>query len=208
LESLLIERLSDFLEPSGFVWQVAYSQFRREHPGGFANIIVSSVAEETQLVTQVNIGVRVEAVEQRVQPFLGTLQDFRPEANTVIVSLGKLSGKPYLRWKSRNTEEVQQSVAEIFSMMQTLGVPLLNELSDNQRLHQQLNAVPALPHLLFHNQTHYCFKAPVLAFLLQDSGFEELTSIYRRFLRQLHPPQTVLDKYEILLRELKQTTLN
>ena len=76
------------------------------------SIILSSVFY-TEDAVLCNFGCRNEQVEQIAQQFLNNLPDYRLDANTLLLSIGRFSGLQYFRLETHSPDELVDVCAKI-----------------------------------------------------------------------------------------------
>lgn len=193
--------LEPYLTEHAFVMMPELKQFRKTTATGFQNIILSfSGRNETFL--EVNIGVRHNAVEEIAQQFLDNLPEFRKEANTLIISVGKLSDTKYFRYKINCPDDIDDCVEQIMDFMHRRGFHFLNESGSLTCLNKIFNEHPHLPVKYVYNQIHRCFKAIIVARMCHHPEFITLVENYFALLQRLGAPERTLMEYDRLANYL------
>ncbi|MCU0450892.1 MAG: hypothetical protein MUC97_13815 [Bernardetiaceae bacterium] len=193
-ERLVYQHLTAFFQKRQFDPCPDLKQFRRELPGGFQNVILSFVASPGEVFLEVNLGCRLHAVEEIAQQFLDNPVEYRPQANTVVASLGKLANTKYFRYRLVEAEDIQQSAQQIKDFMRGQGFTLLDELTGLKALDELFNKEPYKPLKWVYNQTHRCFKGLVIAKLRCSDCFITLIDKYQASLsKQGASPKTLAD---------------
>lgn len=207
-ETNLYQHLTPFFAARQFTLLPDRKQFRRSTSQGFQNVILSPAfyGEETWL--EVNFGCRNEQVEQIAQQFLNNLTDYRPDANTLIVSIGKFNGLQYFRYKIHSDEELIDTCGQIEQFFDEHGFAFLADSCALSTLDRLLNEHPGLPSLYVYNQTHRCYKGLVTARLNHNPHFDGLIDNYRQLLiRQTQNPYEQLH-FERLIAYLQHYSAN
>ena len=207
-ETNLYQHLMPFFATHQFTLLADRKQFRRLTDYGFQNVILSPsfYAEETML--EVNFGGRNEQVEQIAQQFLNSLTDYRPDANTLILSIGKFNSLPYFRYKIHADDELAGACGEIEDFFTNQGFVFLESACTLPTLDQLLNEHPSLPCLYVYNQTHRCYKGLIAARLNHNPHFDGLIDSYRHLLiRQTQNPYEQLH-FERLIAYLQHYSAN
>ncbi|MCS7019220.1 MAG: hypothetical protein RMJ87_13025 [Cytophagales bacterium] len=193
--------LEPHLSEQSFVMLPALKQFRKTTSTGFQNIILSfSGRNETFL--EVNIGVRHHAVEEIAQQFLDNLPEFRQEANTLVVSIGKLADTKYFRYKINCQDDIQHCAQQIMDFMHERGFHFLNESGSLANLNKIFNEHPQLPVKYLYNQIHRCFKGIIVARMCHHPQFVPLVETYFEVLQRLGAPERTLMEYDRLANYL------
>lgn len=193
--------LEPYLTAQEFVLMPELKQFRKYTDTGFQNIILSfSGRNETFL--EVNIGLRHNGVEALAQQFLDNLPEFRKEANTLVVSVGKLSDTKYFRYKINCYEDIENCACQIMDFMNERGFHFLNESGSLVALNRILNERPHLPVKYIYNQAHRCFKAIIVARMCHHPQFMDLVEGYFHTLQKMGVPERTLMEYDRLANYL------
>lgn len=208
LESSLYHHLIRYLSQQSFVLLPEYKQFRRNTDIGFQNIIISTTTYSKELWVEVNIGVRVNLVEDFAQQFLDVPIEYRQHANTIIASIGKISDIKYLRYKIENEEDIKICYEAIKDFMQERGFSFLDHASRLANLDKLLNEKPHKTSKYLYNQTHRCFKGIIVAKLNHNPLFFELIDKYQQVLEKLKVSEAEMDKYMKLVNFLLYLSLN
>lgn len=157
-------------------------QYRHVIDTGFQNVILSPTFYGNETMLEVNFGCRNEQVEQIAQQFLNNLTDYRPDANTLILSIGKFKGLQYFRYKIHSDDELAHTCGQIEEFFEMKGFSFLETSSALPTLDRLLNEHPALPCLYVYNQTHRCYKGLITARLNHNPHFDSLIDSYRQLL--------------------------
>ena len=73
------------------------SQYRRASVSGFHSVVLS-VGEAVPTIAEVQLGIRLEIVEQLAYQFTAGPGDYASHSTTLLVSMGRLRGQPYQRY--------------------------------------------------------------------------------------------------------------
>lgn len=183
-------------------------QYRRLTGSGFQNVILSPAFYGDETMLEVNFGCRNEQVEQIAQQFLNNLTDYRPDANTLIISIGKFNGLPYFRYKIHSDDELAHTCGQIEEFFTNQGFAFLEASCSLSSLDRLLNEHPGLPSRYMYNQTHRCYKGLVAARLNHNPQFNGLIDTYRQLLiRQTQNPYEQLH-FERLITYLQHYSPN
>jgi hypothetical protein len=212
-ETELYGKMSDFFARYGFVLLAEKKQFRRVTGTGFHNVIFSATSYEAETWLEVNFGLRHEQIEQTAQQFLGNLEDFRADANTLVVSIGKFNNARYFRYKiGHDTRfgfaDLEDTCQEIRDFLAGRGFDFLNRYDTLPALDHLLNAQPTQPCNYLYNQIHRAFKGLIAARLTNNDEFLGLSDVYRNQLVRLGASFHELHQYERLLSFLLYHSVN
>ncbi len=207
-ETNLYRLLSDYFAADQYELLTDKRQFRKTTATGFQNVIFSPAYYGPETWLEVNFGCRNEQVEQIAQQFLNNLTDFRPDANTVIISIGKFTDQLYFRYKIASMDELALICDEIKAFFDTDGFAFLEQAGTLSTLDQLFNQFPHQPSRYVYNQTHRCYKGLIVARLNHNPHFEGLTDSYRHgLLRQTQNPYEQLN-FERLVTYLQHYSAN
>jgi len=200
-ETYTFVALEPYMSEHAFVLMPELKQFRKVTDVGFQNLILS-FSGRNEVFLEVNIGVRHHAVEELAQQFLDNLPEFRKEANTLVVSIGKFSDTKYFRYKIACHDDIQSSAHQIMNFMNEQGFRFLDESCSLSSLNKILNDKPHLPVKYIYNQVHRCFKAIIVARMCHHPQFMDLVEAYFRMLQKLGASEHSLMEYERLANYL------
>jgi len=212
-ETDLYEKMGDFFARHGFVPLPEKKQFRRATETGFHNVIFSATRYDTETWLEVNFGLRHERIEQVAQQFLGNLEEFRTDANTLVVSIGKFNDAHFFRYKIGHEDaaghrDLEDTCHEIKEFLLGRGFDFLNRHESLEALHRLFNAEPTRPCKFLYNQTHRAFKGLVACRFLNSDDFLRLSDLYRSELVRLGASFHELHQYERLLSFLLYHSVN
>jgi hypothetical protein len=208
LEISLYNHLNHFLAKKSFILLPDYKQFRKETDTGFQNLILSSSRYADELWIEVNIGVRVNMVEDFAQQFLDIPIEYRQHANTLITSFGRLSDTKYLRYKIVNQEDVEICFEAIKDFMHDRGLEFLDYASHIKNLDTIFNEKPHKPNKYLYNQTHRCFKGIIIAKITDNPQFLTLLDQYQSALERMQTSDREMENYMKLVNFLLYLSLN
>lgn len=207
-ETTLYEHLTTFFGAHQYVLLPERKQFRHVTDSGFQNVILSPAFYGDETMLEVNFGCRNEQVEQIAQQFLNNLTDYRPDANTLIISIGKFNGLSYFRYKIHSDHELTDICDQIETFFAKQGFDFLETACSLPTLDRLLNEHTALPSRYVYNQTHRCYKGLIAARLNHNPHFDGLIDSYRHLLiRQTQNPYEQLH-FERLIAYLQHYSAN
>lgn len=207
-EAKLFKKLYDFYEAHQFLLIPELRQFRRVTPTGFDNVIFSFSSYGEEVWLDVNFGNRIEAIEHIAQQFLTNRLDFRPEANTLLTTIGRFRQRSYFRYKFRtpqDLDEISADITEFFSIKGFAFFDLVRTLPD---VDATINEFPQqrCPYII--NPVHRCFKGLVTASLAESPHLEHLYGTYDEQLRTKMTDQQTLTSFARLYTFLKYYSSN
>jgi hypothetical protein len=207
-EEDLHQRLSPFFARHGYALLAEKKQFRRTTDIGFQNVILSPAFYGRETWLDVNFGCRNEQIEQIAQQFLNNLPDFRPDANTLIVSVGKFNDVKYFRYKITAPDDLTDVSEAIQTFFDESGFDFLTSTATLPTLDRVLNLQPGQPCKFVYNQVHRCYKGLIAARLNHHPHMAGLADVYRLSLsRQTQNPHE-LANFERLVGYLQHYSAN
>lgn len=181
-ETKLYDCLTPFFGKHQYGLLPERKQYRRVVDTGFQNVILSPAFYGDETMLEVNFGCRNEQVEQIAQQFLNNLTDYRPDANTLIISIGKFNGLQYFRYKIHSDDELAQTCEQIEDFFTDQGFRFLETSCALSILDRLLNEHTGTPNRYVYNQTHRCYKGLIAARLSHNPHFDGLVDSYRHLL--------------------------
>ncbi len=181
-ETSLYQYLTPFFERHQFTLLPERKQYRRVTDSGFQNVILSPAFYGEETMLEVNFGCRNNQVEQIAQQFLNNLIDYRPDANTLVISIGKFNGLQYFRYKIHSDEELADTCERIEEFFTASGFDFLETACSLPALNKILNENPDQPCQYVYNQIHRCYKGLITARLNHSDHFDGLIDLYRHSL--------------------------
>ncbi|MEZ0611438.1 hypothetical protein ACAW74_23200 [Fibrella sp. WM1] len=207
-ETSLYRQLARFFGDYEFALLPEKKQFRRITPTGFQNVILSPSYYGDTTLLDVNFGCRNEQVEQIAQQFLPTLTDFRSDANTLLISIGKYQQVTPPRYSIRSDFELESVCQQIMDFFKNDGFQQLNEACSLRSLDRILNDDPAHPCPYVYNQTFRCYKGLTVASLTHNPHFLGLIDLYRHQLDRQSPNAYEQINFDRLVAYLQHYSAN
>lgn len=207
VEMMLFKQLRPFFERYNYDLLLPKKQFRKPTKLGFHNAIISVSGSKPCLV-EVNIGVRLDMVEELAYQFTTGLSGYQQDSNTLITSLGRIIGEPYKRFEAEEAEAVKKAAREITDLMVSEGFYFLEKYDSIKALDQLLNKDPTQKSPFIYNNLHRCLRGVVIARLAENRNFNSLVATYRRSLVRNSTAPQLLDKYDRLVSYLKSFSIN
>ncbi len=178
-EVRIYQKLEDFFSEEGFELMIDKKQFRKIKYDSFQNIIFSISDNKSDIWIEVNFGIRNEQIEHFAQQFLNNHAKFRPDANTLIINIGKFNGLKHFRYKVKDEDSLDDIIGEIKDFFITKGFNFMESASNIHEIDRILNENPEKPCQLLYNQIHRCFKGTIAAKLANRPNFADLMDKYR-----------------------------
>jgi hypothetical protein len=207
-ESALQQRLLPFFDQHGYVLIPEKKQFRKFIPQGFLNVILTVSSYDDETLIEVNFGCRNDQIEQIAQQFLGHQEEYRDDANTLVISIGKFNEAKYFRYKVIEEEDIQTVCAEIERFFVERGFLFFQQSHTVEQLDHVLNDQPHKTCKFLYNQIHRYFKGLVVAKLRNRENFLDLTDIYRRQMIRTGATSKELHEFERLVGYMLYLSVN
>jgi hypothetical protein len=207
IENQLFERLEPFFKAYEFMLLRHLYQFRKQTENGFQNVILSVSGSQPVLV-EVNLGTRINMVEELAYQFTTGLDVFQENSNTLITSLGRIVNDPYKRFEANHEADVPAIADSIREFMLQQGFAFLEKYSRVKEMDALFNASPddRLPYA--YNHLNRCLRGIVLARIAGRRDFPALVATYRRTLERSSTAPPLLEKYDRLAHYLKTFSIN
>lgn len=207
-DTILYHELYDFFYDYEFDLVPAKKQFRRPISSGFQSVIFSPSEYDEELWLEVNLGIRINLIEDLAQQFLDNHRPYQQDAMTLITSIGKLSNNKYFHYKIAQKDDLFYACEEIKKFMETTGFQFLNDNSSITAMDALLNERPNKPSKFLYNQAHRCFKGITAAKLVHNPIFLDLVDAYRKFLQKTGSKQPLINQYDKLTNYLFHFSMN
>lgn len=200
----LLRALETNLAPVMFRCLPHLSQYRRVTEAGF-HCVILSVGGALPATADLQIGIRLDIVEQLVYQFTTGLSGYGLHSTTLLVSSGRLLGQPYQRYTLEHPSDVHQVAQAMNDFMESDGFAFFRNYDSIAALDELYNASDTrwLPHL-----NHRSLRGIILAKLAHRDGWPELAANYRAQLQQRGTPEAVMNKYEQLVSYLRHFSVN
>jgi len=202
------EELKPALLADGYRWLPAKHQFRANTDHGFRNLILSVAPYDDVVLIESHLGLRLDPVEDIVKRFTRTLPGFYPDAHTILISEGKLTGHPYLRHRAASSDDLDLVIGHLLEFWQQKGRPFLAAHDSLASVDSLLNQHPGQPSPYLPNQAHRCLKGIVVARLIQRPDFETLAQQHEAALAQTPTGSLLMAGYRRLVGYLRQMSFN
>ncbi|TDB64565.1 hypothetical protein [Arundinibacter roseus] len=197
-EKKLFTSLEDFFTSHNFPFYPTPAQFRRSTVSGFDNVIFSFSPYQEALWVDVFFGNRFETVEQIAQQFLTNRLDFRPDANTLLTTIGRFRQRTYFHYKLKNQSDFDAACADITTFFVEKGFAFFELVGTLSELDSILNDFPEQRCAYVANATHRAFKGLIAARLAQNPRFEKLYDFYKKELADNYTDQPTQISFEKL----------
>ena len=207
VEKRLLELLKPFFEKQGFHLLTNLHQYRKATSSGFQNIILSVSGREPVLV-EVNIGTRIDLVEELAYQFTTGLRSYQQDSNTLVTSIGRIMQQPYFRFEINQADDVTTVADKICNFMQEQGFGFLEKYSTISALDQLFNDKPREKLPYAYNHMNRCLRGIVLARMADRRDFTAIAATYRNTLVKSSTAPPLLEKYDKLVNHLKTFSFN
>lgn len=207
-ETNLYQQLTPFFSEHAYALLREKKQFRRKTDSGFQNVILASEMYQDDTTVEVTFGCRHEQVEQIAQQFLTTLPGQRPDANTLLISVGRFRGAPNRNYTLHSEDELPVFCEQLEDFFTKHGFNFLSTSATLANLDHLLNDTPGEPCRYVYNQTHRYYKGLIAARLNHNPYFDQLLDRYRQLLiHETQHPHELL-RFERLISYLHYYSAN
>ncbi|WP_421751534.1 hypothetical protein [Croceimicrobium sp.] len=200
--------LEPFFKEEGFSYLPLAYQFRKTEDWGWQTISLSLKNEGNQTYIDCHFGLRLNIVEQLVEPYARTLWENLAEDSTYQCSLLQFHKVEQSHLHLSRESDLDRLAAHIKDFFRREGFGLLGQWQELPRLHQWISRESkqpkALPGFSFLN----CFRALAIASLIQVPDWEQKQRYYGQLLRDIDCPLMIREKYQEFSRQLATTALN
>jgi hypothetical protein len=207
VENKLLEYLQPVFEKQNFKLMKHLHQFRKTTANGFLNTIVSVSGREPVLV-EINIGTRIDLVEELAYQFTTGLRSFQENSNTLITSMGRIMQQPYFRFEVHQSVDIREVAEQIKAFMETQGFDFLEKYSTISELDKLFNDKPREKLPYAYNHLNRCLRGIVLARMADRKDFPAIAATYRNTLLKSSTAPPLLEKYDKLVNHLKTFSFN
>ncbi len=208
LEAKLNKKLYDFYQDHQFFLMAEMRQFRRITPTGFDNILFSVSAYQDEFWLDVHFGNRHDAIEHTAQQFLTNRLDYRPEANTLLTTIGRFRQKNYFRYKFKSEDDLDPICADITEFFLDKGFAFFELVRNIKEIDSIFNDFPQQRCPYINNAIHRCFKGLVSARLAERPHLEKLYAVYSDQLKKRMADQPTQESFDRLYTYLKYYSSN
>ncbi|SDM21123.1 hypothetical protein SAMN04488090_2843 [Siphonobacter aquaeclarae] len=178
-ETELYEKLSVFFAERGFELLPDRKQFRKSTGTGFHNVIFSASYRTNEVWLEVSIGLRHQEIEFLAQQFLDNAEEFRDDANTLVVSVGKFNDDKYFKYRIQSPEDLDDACEQIKEFLLQQGFGFMARYETLSSLNQLFNTEPTKPCKFVYNQVHRSFKGVIAARFVNNERFLRLIDLHR-----------------------------
>jgi hypothetical protein len=195
------------LEPRGFKFLPDLNQYRRSTNYGFECILVTETAYDKELLVEIHIGVRHDELEKAMYQLTHGLFSFEADSMSFVTSLGRLSGKMFLRFQINNENQLALMQSFVSEYLEKSGFEFLDQLGDINFLEALYNGKPE-DKQYFYNFFHKALRGLVLARYVDNPLYYEVKErYYNELLKNGYPAQD-LDKFKKLAMVMNTYSMN
>ena len=203
----LMTQLGSFFELYDFTTVSAYYQFRKRHPTGFNNVIVS-VGNAWPTLAELHLGVRIDLVEQLVYQFTSGLAEYGPHSTTLFTSAGRVLGQPYHRYPVDHPSDIEPVAEQMKQFMYADGFHFLKKYQRIEALDTLFNEEPHQKSPYLTNRLHRSLRGIILAKLAHRDHWQRLVIGYRAQLTLRGTPEPMMQSYDRLADYLRTFSVN
>lgn len=207
-EKHIFKHLQPVFHFHGFEITPDRKQFRKESSLGFKNVHFTVCGNAHEPLIKINLGLRINKVEDLVEQFLPEQGVNSDDKLTVAASTGRFFQYNHYPTLFTNERNLQDIYSEISSFMMQKGFRFLESMSKLKRIDEFLNKKPDFPIPFVPNQVHRCFKGIAIASILHRTDFDKLVTIYSRYLHSHRASAEVRKSFKRLVNYLRYFSFN
>lgn len=196
-----------WVEEQGFRPWEGRSAFMRKRQDGFHALLISVSPYPEEWWVEVQVGIRLDLVEESAFQFTQGLQDFHPYSLTAHVPLHVLSGSAYKRFicPPNDWATLRQ---EVEPALHEHAWPFFEKYSQLLALEKAYNSDPRSACYLHANRFYRCFRGMVLAKATHQRQMATLGQIYADELNRHGAPEQLQVQFQQFGALLIQTSFN
>jgi hypothetical protein len=160
------------------------------------------------VLVEINIGTRIDLVEELAYQFTTGLRSFQENSNTLITSMGRIMQQPYFRFEVHQSVDIREVAEQIKAFMETQGFDFLEKYSTISELDKLFNDKPREKLPYAYNHLNRCLRGIVLARMADRKDFPAIAATYRNTLLKSSTAPPLLEKYDKLVNHLKTFSFN
>lgn len=207
-KALIYAIFEDWLKRKKFVALPQLNQFRKATDKGFQNIFFTITNYDDGLMVDINLGIRIDIIENTAYQFTNGLKGFAPASNTAITHPKKINSTCNNRYFITTQEDLSKFEDEFQLFMLQYGFEFLNFLNEPEFLDAQFNGKPQNPSIISYNVYSRIYRGLVIAKLYGFSNFDDLSSAYEYELSTLKAPSLYVNRFHLLLDYLRLSSFN
>tara|TARA_Y100001934_G_C12234743_1_gene717169 strand:+ start:540 stop:1181 length:642 start_codon:yes stop_codon:yes gene_type:complete len=200
--------LEPFFKQAGFSYVPLAYHFRKNEDWGWQIISLSLVQLGEQSYIDCHFGLRLNIVEQMVEPYARGIGENLAEENTYECSLLNFRKEDQGHFQLSQSSDLDRLAAHIKDFFRREGFGLLSQWQKLPELHQWIGQQEIAPSPSKSVGYLKCFRALAIASLMQAPDWEQQQRQYGQLLMDSKCPLLIQDKYQEFSRQLATTALN
>jgi len=156
---------------------------------------------------EIHLGIRLDVIETVAKRYVRSLPEFQEDSLTLVVSMGRLQGQKYLRFKIKDDDDLEEAYESINTFLDPVGFSVLEGWADTSYLHQLFNSEPSNLNF-FHSAANKAIRGLILAKLNNAEQFDEIRNQYWRLLKVKNSPNFHLEAFKQLNQFLEYYSQN
>lgn len=178
--------LKEVLAGAGFKLNKKEGAFTRSIPNGFQRIYVPLYDYNPLFVFSLTIGIRLDAVEDIVNQFSGTVGPGQAQTTTSLTQLGYFTHENRKEYEVSTKEEIDSALSDLTTLINSKILPFLEQYQDVQSLDDAINK-KKLPEFDSTQPLSHAMQSITLAKLANNPSFSALVTEYKKSLENFHP---------------------
>lgn len=204
----VISELGTCITVQGFKFSGANGQFTLRFSGGFQSVIIATTQYDHDVVVEIHLGIRHVRIENLTYSIAKGLKEFESNSHTFLTSMGRLSGKRYLRYTCKNLADILNAKTDLEAFMNNHGWSFLTQITDMRQLHKLFNTFSDYNNRLFYNDYVRAIKGLTIARLVDFNSYQKLKETYEMRLLNAKYPESYISSYHALMLLLENYSEN
>ncbi len=207
-ENYIYNTLRPIFKEQGYTFFPQQKQFRFASRNGYRAVLIHVNGNSAQQSIDLQLGIRLDVVEELVNQFLQGVSMGCEESATIIASYSRLVHNPCKRFLVTDAADLESVCLRMAAFMQSSGFRFLESFDRLRKIDGLLNRKPEQSSPFLQNQMIRCFKGLVIAKLTHRTDFNQLAKTYFTFLNKHWADQSVTANYKRLVKFLRFFSIN
>ncbi len=205
VKNIIFNELETFLKGHGFLAKKAEELFRKSTNDGFQEIAIAISNYDPIFQIDYIFGIRVDEVEEIINTYENTPDEYKDLSLTSMVSMARLKGKGSMpMYEISDEKELYSSLADFITFLKTDGLLHFTNFNSIQSLDGVISGNLEKTSLHMIDISNRISHGLVLAKLNQNPNFESFVAKYRQFHveNEFNDDLEVFDNLTNYLREI------
>ncbi len=193
----------EFLEDFGFSMDPTILHHVKAFDGGKQIVFFHHIHNSDSNCIEVQLGIRIDVVEDTINQFLPSLGDFSERSTTLVTPLDQINPNMSRRYFIEDESEIEPILEKIENLLVKEGFKWLDRYSNPKALEGIFNSNPD-QELSTQNFTYRSARAITLCKLYNPSAYEETKKAYLDKLEEMMVTPFTLASFLNLLNHLEK----